>query len=85
MQGLKTIGRKYGFQGNYFRRKIWPILLNIDDDVQSFRTFQQKEKIKFFLVLFVPGNNKFEEQIEKDVDRSLLCFENFDNCSEENL
>lgn len=31
------------------------------------------------------GSNKFEEQIDKDVDRSLLCFENFENCSEQDL
>ena len=31
------------------------------------------------------GSNKFEDQIDKDVDRSLLCFENFENCSEQDL
>lgn len=31
------------------------------------------------------GSNRFEEQIDKDVDRSLLCFENFENCSEQDL
>ena len=37
----------------------------------------------FYLVEF--KTNKFSEQIQKDVDRSLLCFENFENCSEEDL
>jgi len=75
---LREFGRKYGFFEQSYREKVWPLVidLNLFEFYKLRNLSNWKDKI-------VP--NKYTDQIDKDVDRSLTAFDVFSNMDESTL
>jgi hypothetical protein len=63
IDGLRSFSR-FGFVNNTLRRKIWPILLGLDDS-----------KCNEKYAVTIHNKHKYYDQINKDVARSLFSFD----------